>query len=644
MPLGYGYEKRDPEDQQLNWAEIGKNVSNMLTDEAESREKQKSEINAATREYQKILNNVPQGENTELNKFALDAAADLQKQMLMQETLLKSGQLKPKDYTLMRQNLVDGTDQTFGLLDEYNAEYDKKMAMMDPNLPVSQQASEIQNWLMSNAEGFSNFRNSKLVINPQTGLMSIGKIVDGQVSSNPNDLATVQQLRNRIKGTYNQYDVIGNAENWVESLGEEKKVIQDLGNTGRAGVFKEISDIRSKGGGFDNMSPEKLESLAKDLGVEVSDIKSISKFQEAQNNWIKSQLDVGGTASASVILDFLGTEPNSGKDYEPTFNPDDLKKGDHYVLLKSENGRIVPELSEVQTKRAEEALRAQVDIGLDYKEKTTVSQVYKTAGNRTASQIKSGELKDRQDSLMTAVSKLWYGDGSQLSEGANILKAINKDITVIDRAGDAVKIKFKNGSIQTIPFKVNDQVISQEEFVKSATNFFLNDNDKIADLNKVYNRVGIDNTRQFNEDSKLNVATEEEVKEPINDAYLRVLNEGVKTEDVLVLDDEDETIEKLGVYLKSLPGLETYNVDTDDSFGNRIVIKDVKGKVVAGPFELDSDDIEGVEKEDKLNEYLELIHQLASNVATSEEKGLKIQGKRRSTTERASIKGFATDY
>ena len=96
MATKYGYVQQDPQDTQLNWNQIATDTVDMLNAEVKTREDKKAAIDQATADYQTILNNVPQGENTQLNEFALNAADKLQKQMLMQETLLKSGQLKSK--------------------------------------------------------------------------------------------------------------------------------------------------------------------------------------------------------------------------------------------------------------------------------------------------------------------------------------------------------------------------------------------------------------------------------------------------------------------------------------------------------------------------------------------------------------------
>ena len=112
MATSFGYVKRDVQDMQINWAEVGQNVRNVLDEESRIRQEKKDAIDKATREYeQRVTDSNLLGEDVEFNKGVLQFSADAQEMILMQDMLLKSGQLKPSDYTLMRQNMVDGTNE-----------------------------------------------------------------------------------------------------------------------------------------------------------------------------------------------------------------------------------------------------------------------------------------------------------------------------------------------------------------------------------------------------------------------------------------------------------------------------------------------------------------------------------------------------
>ena len=383
MATAYKYVERQVDDQ-INWAEVTSNLTNTLKEEGRVRQEKKTAIDDASREYAKILNNVPVGENTELNKFALNAASDLQQQMLMQTTLLKSGQLDPRQYTIMRQNLTDGTDQAFSLFQNYNAEYDKKMAMMSTDLPIGQQASAMQTWQMSQLEGFGNFKNSKLVINPNSGLMSMAKMVpDPNFTGDPanapmvpdmNNLQSVQALENRLKGTVTQYDVMGAADTYLDSLGEDKRaVITGLGQKYTSATIKTISDATAKQkGSWKSMSTKELDAEAKRLGVNASELIEITLFSEAQDNWVKGQLGIGGTAAASVLLDYKSINPITSEPYTQLqwseANEAKAKLDSNIILMKNVDGRMVPDLTDDQQAEAERVMKTQINIGLDYEE------------------------------------------------------------------------------------------------------------------------------------------------------------------------------------------------------------------------------------------------------------------------------------
>ena len=342
MATAYKYVERKAEDN-INWAEVGSNLTNTLKEENRVREEKKGAIDAATREMQKVLNNIPQGENTQLNEFALNAGADLQEVMLMQETLLKSGQLDPRQYTITRQNLVDGTDQAFSLFENYNAEYKRKMAMNNSNLPVGEQASEIQNWSMGLVEGFGNFQDSKLIINPQTGIMSMAKMIpdpnnpNGPRIPDENNLMTVQNLENRIKGTYTKYDVIGTVDEYAKSLGVDKEVQRKMGGYRANGLVTEVSDItkREGFGSLADLTDAQIAVIAKKAGIKPEDVKVMSMYEKAEDSFVKSQLGIGDNSAASVLVDFL-----QGDGYTPTMDPKEAAADPLKVLMVNNNGKL----------------------------------------------------------------------------------------------------------------------------------------------------------------------------------------------------------------------------------------------------------------------------------------------------------------
>lgn len=649
MATAYKYVERQVDDQ-INWAEVTSNLTNTLKEEGRVRQEKKAAIDDASREYAKILNNVPVGENTELNKFALNAASDLQQQMLMQTTLLKSGQLDPRQYTIMRQNLTDGTDQAFSLFQNYNAEYDKKMAMMDPNLPPNERASAMQTWQMSELEGFGNFKNSKLVINPNSGLMSMAKMVpDPNFTGDPanapmvpdmNNLQSVQALENRLKGTVTQYDVMGAADTYLDSLGEDKRaVITGLGQKYTSAVIKTISDATAKQkGSWKNMNLADLTAEAKRLGVDVDDLKEITLFSEAQDNWVKGQLGIGGTAAASVLLDYKSINPITSEPYTQLqwseANEAKAKLDSNIILMKNVDGRMVPDLTEDQQAEAERVMKTQINIGLDYEETLTTQ---KTGFEKSATNEKADNAKKDNKAVVGNIAKLWYGDDAEVKTAEDYLKSTNPEIAAITRTGEGIVIEYTAASglpVQEIPFEQNGQTVSQEQFVEGNANYFFSSGNKIKNIPDLLSKNKLDLSRKFNERSKAFTFNESETKESESDAFDRITLEEVTTAgftpDLFVVDNEDQTLTNVSGFITGLPGMENYTVVDAGGSDDEIHVLNEDDEVVE-IFELDAAD--KYNQADDAPKYIKRLLQRSRNLQSAvDKKGdflyNKTQGKR----------------
>ena len=524
MATAYKYVEREAENQ-INWAEVGSNFSNMLNEEARVREEKKAAIDDATREFQKVVANVPVGEETEVNKAALAFADDLQQQMLMQETLLKSGQLKPSQYTLMRQNLVDGTDIGFSLYQEYNDEFSKKMALNSDDIPYGERLSKVTLEMMENVEGFSNFKGARLVIDSVTGNVAAAKMIkdpnnpDGPLipDSNPANLMSVSNLRNRIRTTVTNFDVVGAAENWTDRLSPDvREAITSMGTAYKSGTIEKVSTYVRKAGGLDSLTDEQIAKKAEELGVSVDDLKSISLFEEASDKWAKSQLQGGTYNGASVLLDFNKTTMD-GEVYTTTYNPDDLldengKRKQNVLFAKTEDGRVVYELTEEQEANAERALKTQARMMLR-EEGTVQAQKFKTAPSISQQKYWSDKKTkgERAKSLANLLADLYYGDENEIVSAETNLAGANDGIQKISRTPTGVIITYMTGNTSPeLSFTdVSGNLKTVEDFIAGAYTSFGREGedgrreDVFAgqDYKTVIRGAGINKSRGFNDET-----------------------------------------------------------------------------------------------------------------------------------------------
>jgi hypothetical protein len=466
-----GYVSRDPSEQ-INWAEVGANFTGMLKEEARVREEKKAEIDSATREMQRVFNETPMGDSGTLNEWALNFGNDAQKQLLMVNTLLKSGQLKPQDYTVIRQNLADGTDQAFTLLDEYNKEYTEKMERMKSNDPNAS-SQMLESWLMESVEGLGNFSKSKLMINPQTGNVMVGFIdpKTGEVDSDPNKLAGVNSLRNRIKAKYDKYDMTSAVTKAKqETFGQFQAIERTIGTARAQGLLKTYNDPTMR-------SEKTIARLVKEGIITAEQGALYSTYDKTENAWLESQLSQYNTLS--LLTDNL--RQATGKNYKLTFNPDE--RSEDTILIKQIDGQAVPdfegEIGKKQREDAKKGLQTVLRGALDHEVKVQTVNDYTPPSYTPQYILERGDKEKLKQSSIGAWGKLYYGTPAEQKAAANTLLGTENakaqglySIDLESKKGSIILKYDGSGSIpkgeRTIPMlDDNSNPIPYKDFVAS---------------------------------------------------------------------------------------------------------------------------------------------------------------------------------
>jgi hypothetical protein len=240
MATYYKYAERSA-DSQVNWAEVGKGISDMLKEETAIREQKKAAIDQATREFQKTLENAPQGQFQDANKFTNDYAHSMMEQQMIDNRLLKSGQMKLQDFTYRRQNYVDGTSTLFDLQKLYQDNYKSKMEGI--------QSGELQPLTganMASVEGFADFSKSKAVIDPTTGVVNVGIMKPNAttgVMELTNDVAPVNVIKGKILANIPAFKVEDAMNSTVKVFGDRIETLYDIATKTKAGTITKLTGI-----------------------------------------------------------------------------------------------------------------------------------------------------------------------------------------------------------------------------------------------------------------------------------------------------------------------------------------------------------------------------------------------------------------
>jgi hypothetical protein len=400
MATYYKYAERNAANQ-VDWSAIGKSISDTLNNEVKRREKAKQDIEDASNQYAETLANAPMGESRDFNDWTLDFANNAQEFRLMQDRMLKSGRLKLRDYNMARQNLKSGTEQAFNLAKEYNTEYADKMKRMQDG-----ESQDLEGFLMGTAEGFSNFTKSGLYIDPTTGKVAIANKVqktlpDGTViyemSQNPNDFTSINSLRNRITSKYNKFDVSKSLQPGVSDLGKRLEVIMKGG-------------VKTR-----------------------EDAKQTPGYLTARDTFIDSFVETNPDNLTSILTDTLTQVVRNGEatgeSFEFTFNPEEAKTSEKFILLKEnpQTGRIEGDFTttngEKQKEMAKKFLKTKFDTMVDVQETAMPIQTL-TAGERT--------LRAQTERIVDNLSKLWYGNTQEIEAAASFLEGAISSVAGID--------------------------------------------------------------------------------------------------------------------------------------------------------------------------------------------------------------------
>ena len=341
----FNYQPRDPQ-AQINWAEAASNLGNVFKEEARVRTEKKAAIDKDIRETQKIFAAGVPGESTSIREWGLNYAGVAEEQLDMITSLLKSGQMSVSDYTINKQNLVDGTEEAFSLMENYQEVFAEKMARLQEQDP-SKASQGLEGWIMENVEGFGDFNKTQLVVDPGTGKVMVGKKVLNketglmEISKNPEDLAPVSSLKHNITSQFNKYDVEKATKAWTANLGLMETVERTVGTRKEAGeiltIISKIPAQYDKTGKriMNKISPE----MAEDYGLDEEAIGALNSYIEAEDLWIEGQLS-NPYNMTSIFTDYISE--TDGKSNSFTLNPEEAKENPNLILVERKGGTIVP--------------------------------------------------------------------------------------------------------------------------------------------------------------------------------------------------------------------------------------------------------------------------------------------------------------
>lgn len=467
----FEYADRQPESQ-INWFKVGSDITEKIKKEDELREKRKAVTEEQFRKDTQALATAPQGNSDIVNQWTLNYASDASEYLLQMNKLLKSGGIKPKDYTIINQNLRDGTSTLFSLSKEYQAEYEEKMKRAQPGGDGS--AAEAQ--IMGMIEGFANLKDTKAVINSLNGVISVGKMVRGKdgtemLAEGVDNYMTVNQLRNRIKQKIDKYKLDVDLEGESKLLGNVvTEVVSKTGSSTETGFMTKITD------------------QTKRVGLSQEGKQALDAYIKTENDIIKSKV-TNPYNTSSILFDWSGgIDPKSNQPYQVVFDDKLANTSSHYILYSMKGGMLQPDFDTTangreQKKTAEDYIRNKFRSMLEQK---TELQPFQQPRKEYAPEYVSDAAKKAKNEQTQGnmIGMLYSGTPEQQQAAVNYFMGL-PGVTNVTRDNNGVTIT-RDGVTKPMPFinKATKNRMSLDEFVRSSSTALLGEKTDINDILK----------------------------------------------------------------------------------------------------------------------------------------------------------------
>jgi hypothetical protein len=417
MATYYKYAERTA-DSQINWAEIGKNMTDMLQQEVAIREEKKAALDEVTRKAAEQISNAPQGEHESGRAEAIRLADQASKYLLMQDRLMKQGLLDPKDYMISRQNLSDGVKQAYTSIKAFQANYSRLLENAQKD-----KSSAISIARLEKIQGYGNFNQSGFFIDAPTGKLNVGlkeeQIVDGKkvIGLKKGSTVGMQYIDGAIYGEIDKFKYMEPLKQMADGVGEFVTATITPGTLSSIGYVTTVSDVRKR---IDAMN------------IGQDDKRILYDFYASSYDTINSILE-NQNHKASLLVDAMAS-----KGYFWTDDPDVAAKDPKAVLevIDPGTGRGVMKFSKEQDQAATDFMMQQFLGMIDVKETKA------STGQIQAQYAPESVTKGRADAQAQEVAAGYWNDilsAKNIQEAqaaADILigtpRAIEMELTKID--------------------------------------------------------------------------------------------------------------------------------------------------------------------------------------------------------------------
>ena len=224
----------------VDWATVGKDVSETLIQQEQQREKNRVAMDKAVADEIKTLAGTELGKDAQANQWIMNGVGAISGSSLMDQRLLKNGLLNSRDFSRNLANRTQGTELVFQAYNTYNKDYDEIMEKIN-----SGDLSEKTLQARAQVESMFDFANTDIFINPTDSEVNVSKKVlkDGVMvmSDNPDDFMNASELMQGATAQYARFQANDEAKALADAVGQ--RVLRDIGGNTVTEAYLKIDSL-----------------------------------------------------------------------------------------------------------------------------------------------------------------------------------------------------------------------------------------------------------------------------------------------------------------------------------------------------------------------------------------------------------------
>jgi len=423
----YKYAERDV-NSQIDWSQVGKNLTDMLFDQAELRQNKRKELENASNDFGKVVSDMPTGISESWTNNTIDFANNVQEQRKLDDSLLAQGLMPLNMYLKKRELSKSSTEKFYGISKKMQAETAATVERIKSGTNMEREQRNLE--LIENLAV-----NGMPMLHDVTGELIVANMIDGPdgvkiIDPNKNNHMSVDQYDKLVTQKFDKYNFPDAAKAWVDVIGDNLFATVDEADRARG-----LSFIIEKSGA----------AFRDDINTYIDDFVNTIKANPLHVE--------------SVLTDTMGK-------YKTTYDTDQAASDPNYILLVPDKntGVAKAEFTEAQEKDFEEFAERQLYARLDEKLKIT-SAGYKPSDPTDVEKLRMSQEQKDKDKQFALIHQTAGGDATA---GQSLVSQQRAQGFGFDTEGDVNFINITDAKGNIVPVRVEGTQLDIGKGIASA--------------------------------------------------------------------------------------------------------------------------------------------------------------------------------